>query len=144
MTGMNEWAHILCRSFTPKRHRPLWVKDLPKIPTWHLERDSNPRPIGWKASNLPMCHHALRCSHIIWHLPTYWSFSESRSSISMSMAMPMISAMKRCLVFVCPASDHRLTAACSLTSKENIYTDITNKLNLNPLATCDQPFMRNL
>src|SRR6218665_1798465 len=33
----------LCRSFTPKRHRQLRVKDLPKIPTWRLKRDSNPR-----------------------------------------------------------------------------------------------------
>jgi len=27
-------ARILCRSFTPKRHRQLWVKDFPKVPTW--------------------------------------------------------------------------------------------------------------
>src|SRR6218665_2892126 len=50
-------ARILCRSFTPKRHRQLRVKDLLKVPTWRLERDSNPRPSGRKASTLPMCHH---------------------------------------------------------------------------------------
>jgi len=33
-------AWILCRSFTPKRHRQLWVKDLPKVSTWRLERES--------------------------------------------------------------------------------------------------------
>jgi len=27
-------TRILCRSFTPKRHRQLRVKDLPKVPTW--------------------------------------------------------------------------------------------------------------
>ena len=32
------------RSFTPKRHRQLFVKDLPKVPTWRLEWESNPRP----------------------------------------------------------------------------------------------------
>ena len=37
-------ARILCRSFMPKRRRQLWVKDLPKVPTWRLERESNPQP----------------------------------------------------------------------------------------------------
>ena len=46
-------ARILCRSFAPKRHRQLWVKDLPKVPTWQLERESNP----WKLSTQPMRHH---------------------------------------------------------------------------------------
>ena len=27
-------------------HRQLQVKDLPKVPTWQLKRDSNPRPFG--------------------------------------------------------------------------------------------------
>jgi len=49
-------ARILCRSFTPKRPWQLRVKDLPKVPTWRLERDSNPRPFGRKATNLP-CQH---------------------------------------------------------------------------------------
>jgi len=55
-------AQILCRSFTPKSHRQLRVKDLPNDPTWRLQRYSNPRPFGRKASNLPMSHHA---PHII-------------------------------------------------------------------------------
>src|SRR6218665_2313522 len=33
-------ARILCRSFMPKCHRKLCVKDLPKVPTWRLERES--------------------------------------------------------------------------------------------------------
>ena len=52
-------ARILCRNFTPKRHRQLWVKDLPKVPTWarvELEWESNPRSFGRKASTLPLCH----------------------------------------------------------------------------------------
>jgi len=50
-------ARILCWSFTLKRHRQLWVKDLPKVPTWQLERELNPRPSGWKLLTQPMCHH---------------------------------------------------------------------------------------
>ena len=34
-------ARTLYWSFTQKRHRQLQVKDLPKVPTWRLERDSN-------------------------------------------------------------------------------------------------------
>ena len=58
--ALSTTARILCRSFTPKRHRQLRVKDLPKVPTWRLERDSNPRPSGRKASTLPMRHHVPR------------------------------------------------------------------------------------
>ena len=50
-------ARILYWSFTPKRTcRQLQVKDLPKVPTWRLERESNPRPSGWKSSTQPMRH----------------------------------------------------------------------------------------
>jgi len=38
-------------------HRQLRVKDLPKVATWRLERDSNKRPSSWKAPTLPMLHH---------------------------------------------------------------------------------------
>ena len=48
--------------YTPKHYRQLRVEDLPKFPTWRLERDSNPRPSGRKASTLPMRHHANRIS----------------------------------------------------------------------------------
>src|SRR6218665_2234712 len=44
--------------YTSKRYRQLRVKDLPKVPTWRLEHDSNLRPSGRKASTLPMRHHA--------------------------------------------------------------------------------------
>src|SRR6218665_1063702 len=48
---------ILCRSSHAKRYRQLRVKDLSKVPTWRLEWDSNLRPSGRKAPNLPMNHH---------------------------------------------------------------------------------------
>ena len=46
---------------TPKRYRQLWVKDLPKVPTWRLEWDSNLRPSGRNGPNLPLSHHAQEC-----------------------------------------------------------------------------------
>ena len=33
------------------------MKDLPKVPTWRLERDSNPRPSSRTVSPQPMRHH---------------------------------------------------------------------------------------
>ena len=49
-------ARILCRNYTPKRHRQLWVKDLLWVPMWRLERESNPWPFGRKTLTLPMRH----------------------------------------------------------------------------------------
>ena len=62
LRGALDTAQILCRSFMLKRHSQLQVKDLDlhKVPTWWLEQNSNPRPFGWKASILPMSHHAPR------------------------------------------------------------------------------------
>src|SRR6218665_1923847 len=58
LRGVPETARILCRCFTPKRHRQLRVKDLPKLLTWRLERNSNQRPFGPdERRNLPMSHH---------------------------------------------------------------------------------------
>jgi len=51
---------ILCRNFTPKRHGHLWVKNLPKVPTWRLEWELNPWPFRLKASTLPKHHHIPR------------------------------------------------------------------------------------
>ena len=65
-------ARILCRSFTPKCHRQLWVKDLPKVPTWRLERESNPRTSGWKLSTQPMRH----------HVPTNASYASRKETLS--------------------------------------------------------------
>ena len=49
---------------TLRRHRQLLVKDLPKVCTWQLERDTSPRPSGWKVSTQPMRH----------HVPCIWTF----------------------------------------------------------------------
>ena len=58
LRGAPDTARILYRSFMLKRHRQLQVKNLPKVPTWRLEWDSNPWPFGRKAANLPMSHFA--------------------------------------------------------------------------------------
>jgi len=58
LRGTPGTAQILCRSFTPKCHRQLRMKDLPKVLTWWLELYSNPWPFGRKAPNLPMSHQA--------------------------------------------------------------------------------------
>ena len=66
LRGAPNTRRILYRSFTPKRHRKLRVKDLPKVPSWRLERNSNPWPFGRKATNLSMNHsacHALLVKH---------------------------------------------------------------------------------
>src|SRR6218665_3212028 len=42
LRGAPNTARILCRSLTLKCRRQLRVKDLPKVPMWQLEQDSNP------------------------------------------------------------------------------------------------------
>jgi len=61
--GAPDTAWILCRSFSPKRHRQLQVNDLPKVPTCRLKRDSELRPFGRETPNLPMSHH-VSLTHI--------------------------------------------------------------------------------
>ena len=39
---------------------------MPKVAAWRLEWDSNPRPFGRKATNLPMSHHAPRLQFTSW------------------------------------------------------------------------------
>ena len=41
LRGAPNTARILCRGFTPKRHRQLRVKDLSEVPMRRLELDSN-------------------------------------------------------------------------------------------------------
>ena len=43
----------------PNLYRQLRVKDFPKVPSWRPECDSNLRPSGRKASNLPLSQHAM-------------------------------------------------------------------------------------
>jgi len=42
----------------PKHYRQLRVKDLPRVPTWWVDWDSNLQPSGCKAPKLPLSHHA--------------------------------------------------------------------------------------
>ena len=49
--------HGYWSEFHAEAHRQLQVKDLPKVPTWRLVRESNPRPSGWKLSTQPRRHH---------------------------------------------------------------------------------------
>src|SRR6218665_3431106 len=49
---------IMSDVVTPKRYMQLQAKDLPKVPTWRLKRDSNSRLSGRKASTLSLRHHA--------------------------------------------------------------------------------------
>src|SRR6218665_4221796 len=58
LRGAPDTERTPCRSLSPKRHRQLRLKDLLKVPTRRLERDSNPRSLERKATNLPMSHHA--------------------------------------------------------------------------------------
>jgi len=39
LRGAPDTTWILCWSFTPKRHRQLRAKDLPKVPTWIRTHD---------------------------------------------------------------------------------------------------------
>src|SRR6218665_2161169 len=75
LRGAPDTARIPCQDFTPKRHRQLRVKDLPKVITWRLERDSNPRPTGQQLSTLSMSH----------HVPQESSESSYRGSVNTEM-----------------------------------------------------------
>jgi len=90
LRGAPDTAHILCWNFTQKRHRQLWVKDLSKVPTWWLERESNSWAFGRKAPTLPMHHtHIL---HFVKDQTTYginssaMTRSSSRNSLRGSLS----------------------------------------------------------
>jgi len=57
LRGAPDTARTLCRSFMPKHHRQLQVKDLEKFRMWWLEWDWNRRPFGRKAPDVPMSNH---------------------------------------------------------------------------------------
>ena len=60
LRGSPDYSTDTVSEFHAEAHRQLWVKDLPKVPAWRLERESNPRPSGWKSSSQPRRHHAPR------------------------------------------------------------------------------------
>ena len=46
LRGAPDYSTDTVSEFHAEAHRQLQVKDLPKVPTWRLERESNPRPFG--------------------------------------------------------------------------------------------------
>src|SRR6218665_3565374 len=46
LRGAPDYSTDTVLEFHADAHRQLQVKDLPKVPTWRLERESNPRPSG--------------------------------------------------------------------------------------------------
>src|SRR5688572_14354456 len=53
--------------FHAEAHEQLRVKDLPRVPTWRLEVDSNPQPSGCKAPSIPLHHRAPQYNTHIYH-----------------------------------------------------------------------------
>src|SRR6218665_259164 len=46
LRGGLDYSTDTVSEFHAEAHRQLQVKDLPKVPTWWLERELNPRPSG--------------------------------------------------------------------------------------------------
>src|SRR6218665_910543 len=46
LRGAPDYSTDTVSEFHAEAHRQLQVKDLPKVPTWRHERESNPRPSG--------------------------------------------------------------------------------------------------
>src|SRR6218665_2705043 len=46
LRGAPDYSTDTVSEFHAEPHRQLQVKDLPKVPTWRLERESNPLPSG--------------------------------------------------------------------------------------------------
>src|SRR6218665_3399956 len=46
LRGAPDYSTDTVSEFHAEAQRQLKVKDLPKVPTWRLERESNPRPSG--------------------------------------------------------------------------------------------------
>ena len=64
----------LCRSLHAEALQATASEGLAQGPyVVAIERDSNPQPFGWKASTLPMRHHALSTTHNL-HLYHSWIF----------------------------------------------------------------------
>src|SRR6218665_2700849 len=46
LRGAPDYSTDIVSEFHAEAHRQLQVKDLPKVPTWRRERESNPQPSG--------------------------------------------------------------------------------------------------
>jgi len=84
-------AQILCRSFKPKSHKQLRVKDLPKVPLWRLERNSNPRP------SLPMSHHIPQILGRIVSSITHIQLNSKQKLVGTALALTAAIAMQTIL-----------------------------------------------
>src|SRR5688572_10274113 len=56
LRGAPDYSADTESEFHAEAHEQLRVKDLPRVPTWQLEVDSNPQPSGCKAPNIPLHH----------------------------------------------------------------------------------------
>ena len=75
LRGDPDYSTDTVSEFHAEVHRQLQVKDLPKVPTWQLERESNPRPSGWKSSSQPRRHHVPQAVHELLSRPSSSSLS---------------------------------------------------------------------
>src|SRR6218665_2810726 len=50
--------------FHAEAHRQLQIKDMPKVPTWRLEREANPQPSGRMSSSKPR-HQSVPQFHLV-------------------------------------------------------------------------------
>ena len=79
LRGAPDYNTDTVSEFHAKAHRQLQVKDLPKVRTWRLERESNPRPSGWKSSTQPMRHHVQHW--LLWNrYDSLWQRDRRRKS----------------------------------------------------------------
>ena len=46
-------------------HKELWVSNLSRVATQWLEVDSNLRPSGYKAQNIPLHHHVPNMDYLV-------------------------------------------------------------------------------
>src|ERR1043165_1754473 len=53
LRGVPDYSADTESEFQAEELEQLRVKDLPRVPTWRLEVDSNPQPCGCKAPNIP-------------------------------------------------------------------------------------------
>src|SRR6218665_2955501 len=100
-------AQILCRSFKPNRHRQLRVKDLPKVPTWQIERDSNPRPSGRKGITLPMYHHIPSSSLLSISVSMTFSSMSQGKTDQLHQSIPWLHWECRLSCAECMCSDYK-------------------------------------
>ena len=75
LRGAPDYSTDTVSEFHAEAHRQLHVKDLSKVPMWRPERESNPRPSGWKSSSQPRRHHVPQRQHHCLTIATkYYSY----------------------------------------------------------------------